>query len=179
MKLNISTWLTLFRVILIPFFILFFYLSSRFGIFICLFIFIISSITDWFDGFLARQLNQTTKFGAFLDPVADKIIVLTALILLTESYSVWYVTLPALTMIGREIVVSSLREWMAEVGKRHFISVSFIGKIKTTVQMISLIGLLWKPNLFIENFSIFLMYVATILTFWSMYRYLKIFLSNS
>ncbi|CRK85654.1 CDP-diacylglycerol--glycerol-3-phosphate 3-phosphatidyltransferase [Candidatus Providencia siddallii] len=174
MKFNIPTLLTLFRVILIPFFVLAFYLPVHWGLFACALIFTVATATDWFDGFLARQLRQTTKFGAFLDPVADKIIVATALILLTESYNSWYVTLPAIIMISREIIISSLREWMAEVGRRNKISVSWISKIKTTLQMISLAGLLWRPNLLVENFSIFLMYISAVLTFWSMFRYLKI-----
>lgn len=97
----------------------------------------------------------------------------TALVLVTESFDVWYVTLPAATMIAREIIISSLREWMAEIGKRSSVAVSWIGKFKTTAQMISLVGLLWRPNLLIENLAIALLYVAAILTFWSMYQYLK------
>ena len=107
MKLNIPTWLTLFRVILIPFFVLAFYLPVTWGPFACALIFVIAAVTDWFDGFLARLWKQTTKFGAFLDPVADKVMVATALVLVTESYDVWYVTLPAATMIAREIIISS------------------------------------------------------------------------
>nr|WP_294107645.1 CDP-diacylglycerol--glycerol-3-phosphate 3-phosphatidyltransferase [Providencia sp.] len=172
MKLNIPTWLTLFRVILIPFFVLAFYLQVSWGPFACALIFVIAAVTDWFDGFLARLWKQTTKFGAFLDPVADKVMVATALVLVTESYDVWYITLPAATMIAREIIISSLREWMAEIGKRSSVAVSWIGKFKTTAQMMSLVGLLWRPNPLIENLSIALMYVAAILTFWSMFQYL-------
>lgn len=173
MKLNIPTWLTLFRVILIPFFVLAFYLPVSWGPFACALIFVIAAVTDWFDGFLARLWKQTTKFGAFLDPVADKVMVATALVLVTESYDVWYVTLPAATMIAREIIISSLREWMAEIGKRSSVAVSWIGKFKTTAQMMSLVGLLWSPNPLIIHLSIALLYVAAILTFWSMFQYLK------
>ncbi|MCW2255207.1 CDP-diacylglycerol--glycerol-3-phosphate 3-phosphatidyltransferase [Providencia alcalifaciens] len=173
MKLNIPTWLTLFRVILIPFFVLAFYLPVSWGPFVSAFIFVIAAVTDWFDGYLARLWKQTTKFGAFLDPVADKVMVATALVLVTESFDIWYVTLPAAIMIAREIIISSLREWMAEIGKRSSVAVSWIGKFKTTAQMMSLVGLLWRPNLLIENLSIALLYVAAILTFWSMYQYLR------
>ncbi|SPY77282.1 CDP-diacylglycerol--glycerol-3-phosphate 3-phosphatidyltransferase [Providencia rustigianii] len=173
MKLNIPTWLTLFRVILIPFFVIAFYLPVSWGPFVCALIFVVAAVTDWFDGFLARLWKQTTKFGAFLDPVADKVMVATALVLVTESFDVWYVTLPAATMIAREIIISSLREWMAEIGKRSSVAVSWIGKFKTTAQMMSLVGLLWRPTPLIENLSIALLYIAAILTFWSMYQYLK------
>ncbi|WP_457914683.1 CDP-diacylglycerol--glycerol-3-phosphate 3-phosphatidyltransferase [Candidatus Hartigia pinicola] len=173
MKANIPTCLTFFRVLLIPFFVLAFYLPLNLGLFVSALIFIIAAITDWFDGYLARLWKQTTKFGAFLDPVADKVMVATALVLVTESFDIWYVTLPAATMIAREIIVSCLREWMAEIGKRSNIAVSWIAKFKTTAQMMSLFGLLWRPTPLIENFSITLLYLAAILTFWSMYEYLK------
>nr|WP_314268232.1 CDP-diacylglycerol--glycerol-3-phosphate 3-phosphatidyltransferase [uncultured Moellerella sp.] len=172
MQLNIPTLLTLFRIGLIPFFVLAFYLPFTWAPFACALIFVIAAITDWFDGFLARLWKQTTKFGAFLDPVADKVMVAVALILVTEYYNVWWVTLPAATMIAREIIISSLREWMAEIGKRSSVAVSWIGKFKTTAQMISLVGLLWRPNGEIVVASIILLYVAAILTFWSMFQYL-------
>ncbi|MGP1931885.1 MAG: CDP-alcohol phosphatidyltransferase family protein, partial [Arsenophonus sp. ET-DL12-MAG3] len=94
MQLNTPTLLTLFRIILIPFFVLFFYLPFYWAPFVCAFLFVIAALTDWFDGFLARLLQQTTRFGTFLDPVADKIMVVTALVLVTEYYHVWWVTLP-------------------------------------------------------------------------------------
>lgn len=129
MRLNIPTLLTLFRVILIPF--LFWRSIFRLlGPFVCALIFVVAAVTDWFDGYLARRLKQTTRFGAFLDPVADKVMVATALVLVTEYYHVWWVTLPAATMIAREIIISALREWMAEIGKRSSVAVSWIGKVK-------------------------------------------------
>ncbi len=173
MQLNIPTWLTLFRIILIPFFVLFFYLPFYWGPFVCAFLFIIAALTDWFDGFLARRWQQTTKFGTFLDPVADKMMLVTALILVTEYYHSWLVTLPTVTMITREIIISSLREWMAEVGKRSCVTVSWIGKFKTAAQMLSLIGLMWHPNIQIELMAIILLYFTIILTFWSMFQYLS------
>ncbi|MDT9587706.1 MAG: CDP-diacylglycerol--glycerol-3-phosphate 3-phosphatidyltransferase [Candidatus Arsenophonus melophagi] len=173
MQLNIPTWLTLFRIILIPFFVLFFYLPFHWAPLFCAFLFIIAALTDWLDGFLARLLRQTTKFGAFLDPVADKIMVVTALILVTEYYHTLWITLPTVTMIAREIMISSLREWMAEVGKRSCITVSWIGKFKTAAQMISLVGLMWHPNIPIKVIAIILLYIASTLTFLSMFKYLS------
>ncbi|MFP3019740.1 MAG: CDP-diacylglycerol--glycerol-3-phosphate 3-phosphatidyltransferase [Arsenophonus sp.] len=172
MQLNIPIWLTLFRIILIPFFVLFFYFPFHWAPFVCSFLFVISALTDWFDGFLARLWQKTTKFGAFLDPVADKIMVITALVLVTEYYHSWFITLPTVIMIAREIIISSLRGWMAEIGKGSCMAVSWIGKFKTTVQMISLVGLLWHPNIQIEVITIILLYFSTILTFFSIYKYL-------
>ena len=107
--------------------------------------------TDWLDGFLARSLNQTTRFGAFLDPVADKVMVSIALILIAEEYHSIWVTIPAATMIAREVIISALREWMAELGKRASVAVSWVGKIKTATQMFALTMLLWQHNDFIVN----------------------------
>lgn len=172
MRFNIPTLLTLFRVILIPFFVLAFYLPFQWAPFLCAFIFCLAAVTDWFDGFLARRWNQSTRFGAFLDPVADKVMVATALVLVAEYYHCWWVTLPAATMIAREIIISALREWMAEIGKRSSVAVSWVGKVKTTAQMLALIGMLWRPNVWVEYTGIGLLFIATILTFWSMFQYL-------
>ena len=173
MQFNIPTLLTLFRIILIPFFVLAFYLPFSWAPFLCAFIFWFAAITDWFDGFLARRWNQSTRFGAFLDPVADKVMVVVALVLVVEHYHAWWVTLPAATMIAREIIISALREWMAEIGKRSSVAVSWIGKSKTMVQMLALIGMLWRPNMWIEYAGIGLFFIAAVLTFWSMFQYLK------
>ncbi|WP_226813621.1 CDP-diacylglycerol--glycerol-3-phosphate 3-phosphatidyltransferase [Candidatus Profftia lariciata] len=173
MRFNIPTLLTLFRIILIPFFILIFYLPFTWTPLVCALIFVFAAITDWFDGFLARKWKQTTRFGAFLDPVADKVIISTALVLISEYYHVWWITLPAATMITREIIISALREWMAELGKRNNIAVSWIGKIKTVSQMLSLIALLWRPDSYVVLAGVVAFYVSTILTFWSMFQYLK------
>ncbi|EBG7874001.1 CDP-diacylglycerol--glycerol-3-phosphate 3-phosphatidyltransferase, partial [Salmonella enterica] len=129
MQFNIPTLLTLFRVILIPFFVVVFYLPFAWAPMVSALIFCIAAITDWFDGFLARRWNQSTRFGAFLDPVADKVLVAIAMVLVTEHYHSWWVTLPAATMIAREIIISALREWMAELGKRSSVAVSWIGKV--------------------------------------------------
>ncbi|MFY3762632.1 CDP-diacylglycerol--glycerol-3-phosphate 3-phosphatidyltransferase, partial [Escherichia coli] len=116
---------------------------------------------------------QTTRFGAFLDPVADKVMVAVALVLVAEHYHSWWITLPAATMIAREIIISSLREWMAEIGKRSSVAVSWIGKVKTMAQMMSLVGLLWRPDRSVEYVAIGLLYIAAVLTFWSMFQYLN------
>ncbi|WP_158368113.1 CDP-diacylglycerol--glycerol-3-phosphate 3-phosphatidyltransferase [Candidatus Williamhamiltonella defendens] len=171
MQINIPTWLTILRLVFIPFFIVAFYLPFSWAPITCAMIFVLAAATDWFDGFLASRWKQTTRFGAFLDPVADKIIVSIALILISERYHVWWVTLPAATMISREIIVSALREWMAELGKNSVIVVSKLAKLKTTIQMISLIGLLLSPGYNVEMISMILLYVSTVLSFWSMFRY--------
>ncbi|MFB6421896.1 MAG: CDP-diacylglycerol--glycerol-3-phosphate 3-phosphatidyltransferase [Candidatus Malihini olakiniferum] len=173
MQLNIPTLLTFFRFFLIPFFILSFYIPFFWAPILCTFIFLVSAVTDWIDGFLARRLKKTTRFGAFLDPVADKIMVAVALVLVAEHYHVWWITLPATTMIAREIFISALREWMAEIGKRSYVSVSWVGKVKTTTQMLALVGLLWRPERMVESAGIVALYIAVMLTFWSMFHYLS------
>lgn len=173
MQFNIPTWLTLFRVVLIPFFVIAFYLPFQWAPAACALIFVVAAVTDWFDGFLARQLKQTTRFGAFLDPVADKVMVAVALALVVEHYHSIWVTLPAATMIAREIIISALREWMAELGKRSSVAVSWWGKFKTTAQMFALVALLWRPTEVAVIIGMIALYVAAVLTFWSMFQYLK------
>ncbi|WP_241572069.1 CDP-diacylglycerol--glycerol-3-phosphate 3-phosphatidyltransferase [Rosenbergiella nectarea] len=173
MQFTIPTYLTFFRVILIPFFVLTFYLPFSWGPTVTALLFVIAAVTDWFDGFLARRLKQTTAFGAFLDPVADKVLVAIALVLVTEHFHSWWITLPAATMIAREIIISALREWMAEIGKRSSVAVSWIGKFKTSAQMFALLALLWRPSEALTIVGIIALYVAAILTFWSMFQYLK------
>lgn len=172
MKLNIPILLTLFRVILIPIFIILFYLPIESSPFWVALIFLIAAVTDWFDGFLARKWNQTTRFGAFLDPVADKMMVTIALVLITQHYHVWYVTIPALIMIGREVLISALREWMAELGKRGHVAVSIWGKVKTVAQMTALTWLLWRPDDLVIYAGLAMLYIAAILTLISMFQYL-------
>ncbi|VFP84375.1 CDP-diacylglycerol--glycerol-3-phosphate 3-phosphatidyltransferase [Candidatus Erwinia haradaeae] len=172
MSLNIPTLITLFRVILIPFFVLVFYLPFQWAPLVCALIFICAAVTDWFDGFLARRWKQTTRFGAFLDPVADKVMVVIALVLIDEYFHSWWITLPVSTMIAREIIISSLREWMAEIGKRNNVAVSWIGKIKTAMQMLALFALLWRPDHIVEGAGITALYISVVLTCWSMLQYL-------
>lgn len=172
MKLNFPTYLTFFRVVLIPLFVLFFYLPIPYKAEITTFIFFIACITDWFDGFLARKWNQTTRLGAFLDPVADKVLVAVALVCVVEHYHTWWISIPAAIMIGREIIISALREWMAEIGERANVAVSVWGKVKTTAQMLALGGLLWRQSFTMEVLAFILLYVAAGLTLWSMWQYL-------
>jgi len=141
-------------------------------------IYVLISSTDFLDGLLARKLNQISDLGAFLDPVADKLMVCTALILLTDYYHTWLITIPSIIIISREILVSALREWMSEIGKRANISVSWIGKSKTFMQMISILFLLFQQSLFIFSskdiytIGLVLLFSATILTLWSGFNYL-------
>jgi CDP-diacylglycerol--glycerol-3-phosphate 3-phosphatidyltransferase len=139
-------------------------------------IFAIAALTDWFDGFLARALDQATPFGAFLDPVADKLMVAIALCLLIERFSAWYFTLPALVIIGREIVISALREWMAELGSRANVAVSYIGKVKTLIQMLAILlflSLESDTQIGLQILAYLSLYVSALLTIWSMVLYLK------
>ena len=141
-------------------------------------IFIIISASDFVDGLLARKLNQTSEFGAFLDPVADKLLVCVALVLLTDYYYSWFITIPAIIIISREILVSALREWMSEVGKRANVAVSWIGKSKTFMQMVAILFLLLQQPLLFFSYSQIniagkvLLFTATILTLWSGIKYL-------
>ncbi len=173
MKLNFPTYLTLFRVVLIPLFVIAFYLPTPYAPEISTLIFFIASITDLFDGYLARKWNQTTRLGAFLDPVADKVLVAIAFVCIVEYYHSWWITIPVSIMIGREIIISALREWMAEIGERASVAVSIWGKVKTTAQMLALGGLLWRQSWLMEILAFILLYIAAILTIWSMLQYLK------
>lgn len=135
-----------------------------------------AALTDWLDGYLARKLNQSSKFGAFLDPVADKLIVVTVLVMIVDEYGKLSILIPALIIIGREIAVSSLREWMSELGQRGSVSVSMLGKIKTTAQMIALFLLLYYYPIFgipVFQIGVWLLYIAAALTFWSMLVYIN------
>ncbi|QLB20353.1 CDP-diacylglycerol--glycerol-3-phosphate 3-phosphatidyltransferase [Vespertiliibacter pulmonis] len=173
MKLNIPTYLTIFRVGLIPLFILAFYLPIPYSAEITTFVFFIASITDLFDGYLARKWNQTTRLGAFLDPVADKVLVAIALVSVVEYYHTWWISIPSGIMIAREIIISALREWMSEIGERANVAVSIWGKVKTMAQMLALGGLLWRQSQTMEVLAIILLYMASGLTIWSMLQYLK------
>lgn len=128
--MNIPNILTLARIAFIPLLVVLFYLPFSWSMPVAAGLFGLASITDWLDGYLARRWNQSTPFGAFLDPVADKLMVVVALALLIERYDTLVLTLPALVIIGREIVISALREWMAEMGKRGMVAVSWVGKLK-------------------------------------------------
>jgi cardiolipin synthase (CMP-forming) len=177
---NLPTGLTWLRIVLIPVFVSIYYLPDAwlspvtrnwFG----MSMFALAAITDWFDGYLARKLGAVSAFGAFLDPVADKLMVAAALILLVqlgraEAYL-------AIVIIGREITVSALREWMAHIGRSRNVRVAFVGKIKTVAQMTALIALLlWEnviPGITTRVLGTIALWVAAILTLWSMMHYLR------
>lgn len=173
--MNIPNILTLLRVALIPIFILLYYLPFHWSYLAAAVVFTLASLTDWLDGYLARKWEQSTAFGAFLDPVADKLMVAVALVLLVQSHANFWITAPAMVIIGREIVISALREWMAELGARAQVAVSNLGKYKTAAQMVALIVLLANP----PSFSVWvilgyvLLVVSAVLTLWSMCLYLK------
>lgn len=174
--LNIPTILTLLRVALIPVLVVFFYLPWEYSNIATTFIFFIASVTDWLDGYLARKMNIETKLGAFLDPVADKIMVAFILVLLVESEASIWMTIPAAIIIGREITISSLREWMAEIGERATVKVSQIGKWKTSAQMLAIGCLLYREDisgLSMQMLGLVMLYIAAFLTIWSMISYLR------
>lgn len=172
--MNIPNLLTVLRVLLIPVFILLFYLPFGWSYWAASAVFSIAAATDWLDGYLARRWEQSTPFGAFLDPVADKLMVAVALVLLVDEHSNLWLTLPAAIIIGREIVVSALREWMAELGARAQVAVSKLAKWKTAAQMVALIILLANPPTFTAwvVLGYVLLIIAAVLTLWSMAQYL-------
>ncbi|WP_435234694.1 CDP-diacylglycerol--glycerol-3-phosphate 3-phosphatidyltransferase [Psychromonas sp. PT13] len=171
--LNIPNILTGFRIFLIPIFVVLYYLPLTWASEAAAFIFCMAGLTDALDGYLARKLDQQTSFGAFLDPVADKIMVAVSLVMIVEHYAIIWITIPAMVMICREIIISALREWMAELGKRASVAVSWIGKFKTTAQMLALFLLIWQHSIEMEWIGFAFLYIATILTLWSMFVYLK------
>jgi CDP-diacylglycerol--glycerol-3-phosphate 3-phosphatidyltransferase len=177
LNINIPNALTIMRIMLIPVLMVVFYVPFKNHLLVAAGIFAFAAITDWFDGYLARKLGQMTAFGAFLDPVADKLMVSIALVLLVERHDTLLFTLAACVIIGREIVISALREWMAELGKRTSVAVSYVGKVKTTFQMIAIVGLLAiDPNTdesWLLALSYLMLYSAAVLTLWSMFVYLR------
>ena len=177
MPINIPNALTILRILLIPVLVVVFYLPFKSHLVGAAGIFAFAAVTDWFDGYLARRLGQMTAFGAFLDPVADKLMVAIALVLLVERHDTLLFTLAACVIIGREIVISALREWMAELGERTSVAVSFIGKVKTGFQMVAITGLLARDPARDESWLLALcylvLYAAAVLTLWSMFIYLR------
>lgn len=174
--LNIPTILTLLRVALIPVLAVFFYLPWEYSNTVTTFIFFIAAVTDWLDGYLARKMGLETKFGAFLDPVADKIMVTFVLVLLVEAEASIWMTIPAAIIICRELTIASLREWMAEMSLRATVKVSQIGKWKTSAQMLAIACLLYREEVFgfsMQLFGLIMLYIAAILTVWSMVSYLR------
>ncbi|KAF0815026.1 CDP-diacylglycerol--glycerol-3-phosphate 3-phosphatidyltransferase [Andreprevotia sp. IGB-42] len=181
MPFNLPIFLTWLRVALIPVFVSLFYLPANMPPIevknmVGTLIFAVAALTDWFDGYLARRWNQTSSFGAFLDPVADKLMVAAALILLVEidRAPAWL----AVIIIGREITISALREWMAQLGKSKNVAVAYIGKLKTAAQMIAILLLLWwgplLPGVSTQLIGMIALYVAGVLTIVSMFYYLRV-----
>ncbi len=180
-KFTLPTYLTLLRIVLIPFLAVVFYLPWEHARTACTIIFIIAGFTDWLGGYLARKMNLETAFGAFLDPVADKLMVAFVLILVVQAEASPYLAVPAAVIIGREITIASLREWMAEIGQRAKVKVSQLGKWKTTAQMAAITLLLYRDDLLglpINQIGYWLLYVSAILTLWSMVNYLVAALST-
>lgn len=174
---NIPNSLTFSRILMIPVFIFFFLLETSWARPVSGIIFIFAALTDWFDGYLARKFDQQSALGAFLDPVADKLMVSTALVLLVAEYPENLIMmLSAVVIIGREITISALREWMAELGKRGKVAVSMIGKFKTFAQMFALIFLIYRNDMFnlpVFSIGLALLIISAILTIISMFIYLK------
>lgn len=183
---NVLTWGRIFAV---PLLVTFYYLPYHWGHFAAMIVFVVASFTDWLDGYLARYLKQSTRLGAFLDPVADKLIVVISLMLIVAAQTFKYVsaptmiitiptaiiTIPAMIIVAREIVVSALREWMAEIGLRASVKVSWLGKVKTSVQMLAILVLLYcdnSTNATLIFTGLTLLYASAILTIWSMVLYL-------
>lgn len=173
---SLPNLLTLLRIVMIPVFVVVFYLPFKYAHLLAAGIFAAASFTDWLDGYLARKLKMVSPFGAFLDPVADKLLVSTSLLLLVGAKDIDYITIPAIVIVGREIVISALREWMAEIGNRASVTVGYVGKIKTFLQMVALFLLLaFNPiNSVYGILGFVLLYVSAFLTIWSMIIYLAI-----
>lgn len=172
---NLPNILTVIRIALVPLFVVAFYIDSPEARWVTLGIFCFASATDFLDGFLARRLNIESSFGAFLDPVADKLMVAITLILLVEREASVWLAIPTMIIIGREITVSALREWMAEVGSRAVVKVSIVGKLKTVCQLFAIfLLLLSSPDIFNipKTLGYVCMWVAALLTLWSMVTYL-------
>lgn len=185
MKLTVPTMLTLLRILMIPVLVLVFYLPYAWANFASALVFALASLTDWLDGWIARRYHQYSAFGAFLDPVADKLMVSTALFLIVQGHPTAWMALWAAVIVGREIAVSALREWMAELGQRARVQVASVGKIKTIAQMVALLCLLYAvsparpphPTPWMGDIVFWigdwLLAAAALLTLWSGFEYLR------
>ena len=174
---QIPNVLTVGRILAVPLVVaLFYWTSNPWADPLAAFVFIMAAITDWIDGYLARRLGVTTPLGAFLDPVADKLMVATALVLLVSKDPHWVIVISAMIIVGREITVSALREWMAQLGAHAKVAVSSLGKWKTIVQMVGLSFMVYRNDLFglpIYEMGKVLLVVAAVLTLWSMVSYMR------
>ena len=188
MTMTIPTILTILRIVMIPVLVVVFYLPYDWTNLACTVIFGLAAVTDWLDGAIARRFEQYSAFGAFLDPVADKLMVATALFLIVQGHPTAWMALWAAVIVGREIAVSALREWMAELGQRARVAVATVGKIKTVAQMVALLCLLYAINpahpphpphpmpwmgTVIFHIGDWLLAIAALLTLWSGYEYLR------
>jgi CDP-diacylglycerol--glycerol-3-phosphate 3-phosphatidyltransferase len=174
--MNLPNFLTLSRILLVPVFVVVYVIPGEGTYLITAVLFALAAFTDWLDGYLARRLNQTTKFGAFLDPVADKLIVVSALVVLIGHHHTLWLTIPGMIIVGREIVISALREWMAEMNRRGIVAVSWFGRVKTIFQMVAIVVLLANPPVLEEPWVILgytLLYIAAGMTLVSMVVYLN------
>ncbi|BAN69027.1 CDP-diacylglycerol--glycerol-3-phosphate 3-phosphatidyltransferase [endosymbiont of unidentified scaly snail isolate Monju] len=173
---NLPNLLTLGRIALIPVFVLVYYLPVSWASPTATWIFVAAALTDWLDGYLARRMRLTSPLGAFLDPVADKLMVATALVVVLQADPRLWLALPVMVIIGREITISALREWMAEIGERAQVAVSELGKFKTAAQMLAITLLIYRDDLWglpIYVIGEVLLYIAVVLTLWSMVIYLR------
>lgn len=176
MPVNVPTLLTWARIVLIPVVVGVYYIGlpvAEANLFATI-AFVLAAVTDWFDGWLARKLNQTSAFGAFLDPVADKLMVAAALVVLVQLGRLDAIL--AFIIIGREITISALREWMATIGAQRSVAVSFIGKLKTTAQLVAIPMLLYHDTLGVWSVrltGLWLIWIAAALTVWSMVYYMR------
>lgn len=176
MKINLATSLTLLRIAAIPVVVLCFYSPIPYARPLAGVIFGLAAITDFIDGYIARTYDQSSRFGAFLDPVADKLMVAIVLVLLVQSDPDWYVDFIAMIIIGREITISALREWMATIGERANVAVSWGGKVKTALQMFGIAFMVYKvPLLGVDTYALgfVLLLAAAGMTLWSMFVYLR------
>ena len=186
MKLQIANSLTFARIVMIPLVVVFFYWPHPWGKPVAAFVFIAAAVTDSLDGYVARRLNQISALGAFLDPVADKLMVTVALILLVSDEPVYLrpfhfnphllITITAAVIVGREITISALREWMSELGARGKVAVSSLGKLKTIFQMTGLSMMLYRDDLLylpVFELGVACLVTAAALTLWSMLSYLR------
>ena len=176
MKFNLANILTLFRIAAIPVVVICFYSQMPNARPIAAILFGIAAVTDLIDGWVARRYGQTSRFGEFLDPVADKLMVAIVLVMLVQAEARWFEDVIAMIIIGREITISALREWMATIGERANVKVSTAGKIKTTLQMFGIAFMVYKNDMFgipIYKVGFVLLVLAAIMTIWSMLIYLR------
>lgn len=175
--MNIPILITLIRLAAIPVVVVLFYLPFSWAHPAASVVFVIAALSDWLDGYLARSLHQTTRFGAFLDPVADKVLVVVTLVIIAGEHKWFLMPLAAAVIIAREVIISALREWMAELGKRTSVAVNWVGKVKTGLQMTALVVLLWYSPYspwWVLHIGRLLLVLAAALTLWSMVIYVRL-----